>query len=274
MWRKLLGRHRRLRARSARVAADDQAVAEQIARGARRRSPPGSKPRAPPRLAQLMRTLRRHEAGGIRLRRHAGRWPGRGVRRDGDRLRAKRASPPPERAQVRRIVGLSLPQAVRTLAPDAEPDAAGRRGRRLQGGLPRRARKRAAGRTAVRGPARIARRLCAMPAGSSASRPASPAAGSPLALPGTASPSCSASLQTADRHPSKPDPAMLEAAMFEAGAAAGETVMIGDTSFDMAMARAAGVRAIGVAWGYHTAGGTARRRAPRRSPRPLPNSRR
>jgi phosphoglycolate phosphatase len=30
--------------------------------------------------------------------------------------------------------------------------------------------------------------------------------------------------------------------------------MIGDTSFDMAMARAAGVRAIGVAWGYHTAG--------------------
>jgi phosphoglycolate phosphatase len=29
--------------------------------------------------------------------------------------------------------------------------------------------------------------------------------------------------------------------------------MIGDTSFDMAMARAAGVRAIGVAWGYHTA---------------------
>ena len=28
-------------------------------------------------------------------------------------------------------------------------------------------------------------------------------------------------------------------------------MMIGDTSFDMAMAKAAGVRAIGVAWGYH-----------------------
>ena len=40
--------------------------------------------------------------------------------------------------------------------------------------------------------------------------------------------------------------------MLEAGAEAGETVMIGDTSFDMAMARAAGVRAIGVEWGYHT----------------------
>ena len=61
-----------------------------------------------------------------------------------------------------------------------------------------------------------------------------------------------ATLQTADRHPSKPDPAMLLAAMAAAGATAAETVMIGDTSFDMAMARAADVRAIGVAWGYHT----------------------
>ncbi|MGP7795289.1 HAD-IA family hydrolase [Sphingomonas sp. CLY1604] len=58
-------------------------------------------------------------------------------------------------------------------------------------------------------------------------------------------------LQTADRHPSKPDPAMLLAAMAEAGAAPHMTAMIGDTSFDMAMAKAAGARAIGVAWGYH-----------------------
>jgi phosphoglycolate phosphatase len=58
-------------------------------------------------------------------------------------------------------------------------------------------------------------------------------------------------LQTADRHPSKPDPTMLRAAMVEAGAKAEHTAMIGDTSFDMAMARAAGVRAVGVAWGYH-----------------------
>ncbi|MDF7773718.1 HAD-IA family hydrolase [Sphingomonas sp. AOB5] len=59
-------------------------------------------------------------------------------------------------------------------------------------------------------------------------------------------------LQTADRHPSKPHPAMLELAMAEAGAAPETTVMIGDTSFDMAMARAAGAHALGVAWGYHT----------------------
>lgn len=60
-----------------------------------------------------------------------------------------------------------------------------------------------------------------------------------------------ATLQTADRHPSKPDPAMLLAAMADAGVDPGRTAMIGDTSFDMAMARAAGARAVGVAWGYH-----------------------
>ena len=60
-------------------------------------------------------------------------------------------------------------------------------------------------------------------------------------------------LQTADRHPSKPDPAMLQAAIDEVGASPETTVMIGDTSFDMVMARSAGARAIGVAWGYHPA---------------------
>lgn len=60
------------------------------------------------------------------------------------------------------------------------------------------------------------------------------------------------SLQAADGHPSKPHPAMLETALQEAGATAGNAVMIGDTSFDMEMARNASVRAIGVAWGYHT----------------------
>jgi phosphoglycolate phosphatase len=58
-------------------------------------------------------------------------------------------------------------------------------------------------------------------------------------------------LQTADRHPSKPHPAMLEAALFEAGAAPAEAVMIGDTAYDMQMARDAHVRGVGVDWGYH-----------------------
>jgi len=58
-------------------------------------------------------------------------------------------------------------------------------------------------------------------------------------------------LQTADNHPSKPHPAMLEAALFELGAEPHDAVMIGDTVFDMHMAEAAGVRGIGVEWGYH-----------------------
>jgi phosphoglycolate phosphatase len=58
-------------------------------------------------------------------------------------------------------------------------------------------------------------------------------------------------LQTADRHPSKPHPSMIAQAMAEAGSAPHRTMMIGDTSYDMAMARAAGVQAVGVGWGYH-----------------------
>lgn len=60
-------------------------------------------------------------------------------------------------------------------------------------------------------------------------------------------------LQTADRHPSKPHPSMIEQAMADAGAGPETTIMIGDTSFDMEMARAAGTTAIGVTWGYHGA---------------------
>ena len=60
-------------------------------------------------------------------------------------------------------------------------------------------------------------------------------------------------LQTADRHPSKPHPSMLHEAMAQAGTDPHMTAMIGDTSYDMEMARAAGVRAVGVTWGYHDA---------------------
>ncbi len=58
-------------------------------------------------------------------------------------------------------------------------------------------------------------------------------------------------LQTANDAPGKPDPAMVRQAMEEAGAAPHETLVIGDTVFDMKMAANAGVRALGVAWGYH-----------------------
>jgi phosphoglycolate phosphatase len=57
--------------------------------------------------------------------------------------------------------------------------------------------------------------------------------------------------QTADRHPSKPHPAMLQAAMDDVGVEAASCWMVGDTVFDMEMAASAGARAIGVEWGYH-----------------------
>ena len=55
--------------------------------------------------------------------------------------------------------------------------------------------------------------------------------------------------QVADDHPSKPHPSMLHACLSDTGATGG--VMIGDTSYDIEMGRAAGFRTLGVAWGYH-----------------------
>jgi phosphoglycolate phosphatase len=58
-------------------------------------------------------------------------------------------------------------------------------------------------------------------------------------------------LKTADDGPGKPHPHLLESAMAEVGAEPEQTVMIGDTTFDMEMARAAGCAALGVTWGNH-----------------------
>jgi phosphoglycolate phosphatase len=60
-----------------------------------------------------------------------------------------------------------------------------------------------------------------------------------------------ATVQTADDAPSKPAPDMIFQALAETGASASDCWMIGDTAFDMAMARNAGAHAIGVGWGYH-----------------------
>ncbi|MBU1212328.1 MAG: HAD-IA family hydrolase [Alphaproteobacteria bacterium] len=58
-------------------------------------------------------------------------------------------------------------------------------------------------------------------------------------------------IQTADDHPSKPHPSMIERAMIECGTQAFQTVMIGDTTYDIEMACAADVAGLGVGWGYH-----------------------
>lgn len=159
--------------------------------------------------------------------------------------------PAPDRHQVRRIVGLSLPQAIRLLAPEA--------GEELRAEIDRGYRDafRAARESGelveplFAGIAELLDRLrdggwqLAVATGKSDRGLAHCLAAHGLTGHFT-------SLQTADQHPSKPHPAMLEAAMAELLVLPGQTVMIGDTAYDMQMARAAGVRALGVDWGYHT----------------------
>jgi phosphoglycolate phosphatase len=156
----------------------------------------------------------------------------------------------PDRAAVRRIVGLSLPQALLELAPEVpeeqrrhalEAYKASFRSARSEGTLDQ---PLYPGVDALLHRLHGAGRALGVATGMSER-------GLLACLARHRLRELFATLQTADRHPSKPHPAMLETALFEAGAAPGETVMIGDTVYDVAMARAAGVRAIGVSWGYH-----------------------
>jgi phosphoglycolate phosphatase len=62
-----------------------------------------------------------------------------------------------------------------------------------------------------------------------------------------------ATTHCADDGPGKPDPAMLRAAISAAATTPQRTVMIGDASHDMLMATATGARPQGVAWGFNTA---------------------
>lgn len=57
--------------------------------------------------------------------------------------------------------------------------------------------------------------------------------------------------QSADDCPGKPNPHMVQRAMADTGAGRSGVAVIGDTVFDIQMARAAGVASVGVAWGYH-----------------------
>lgn len=157
---------------------------------------------------------------------------------------------PPNRAQVRRIVGLSLPQAIRRLAPHLPED---RHIAVIE------AYKRAFRQSRENGSLReplfdgmkdLLHRLhgSGWMLGVATGKSDRGLAGT-LANHGLTG--LFATTHTADRHPSKPHPSMLEAAMADVLAEPASTCMIGDTVFDVQMAQAAGVRAIGVAWGYH-----------------------
>jgi phosphoglycolate phosphatase len=60
-------------------------------------------------------------------------------------------------------------------------------------------------------------------------------------------------LKTTDHGPGKPAPDLMLQTLAEIGVDRDATVMVGDTIFDMAMARSAGTAAIGVSWGVHEA---------------------
>lgn len=59
------------------------------------------------------------------------------------------------------------------------------------------------------------------------------------------------SVQTADDHPSKPHPSMVAACLRDTGTVPARAVILGDTTYDIDMGRAAGIHALGVSWGYH-----------------------
>jgi phosphoglycolate phosphatase len=155
----------------------------------------------------------------------------------------------PDRAAIRRIVGLSLPLVMQVLAPGHDPDAL------AEGYKSCFQRMRAEGRVEEQLYAGIPEILATLDAEGWLLGVATGKSdrGLKLVLEHHGLAHRFVTLQTADRHPSKPHPSMIEQAIAEAGASVRSTVMIGDTSYDIRMAHNAGVRAIGVAWGYHEA---------------------
>ena len=63
--------------------------------------------------------------------------------------------------------------------------------------------------------------------------------------------------RTADETAGKPDPLMLHELMREFGVAPERTLMIGDTTHDLAMAQHAGCASLGVSYGAHDPSGFA-----------------
>lgn len=159
---------------------------------------------------------------------------------------------PPTRAQTLSVVGLSLPEAFSVLAPEAEAETRRDLAERYKSAF----------RDLDHDPSESERLFENAKAiiddlGDQSGHVLGIATGKSRRgvdrlLAGHGWQSRFATIQTADDHPSKPHPSMIRQAMLETGAAADQTVMIGDTTYDMEMARAAGVGAIGVTWGYHT----------------------
>lgn len=159
--------------------------------------------------------------------------------------------PPPPREQVLGIVGLSLPEAVRQLVPeypDEQRDRIVGAYKASFGQLRGRSHS-----PLFEGAAPLLHQLAADPHVRLAVATGKSRRGLRHVLAAHGLDGVFDSLQVADDHPSKPHPSMVLAALAETGIASADAVMIGDTSFDMEMGRAARVATIGVTWGYHPA---------------------
>lgn len=158
---------------------------------------------------------------------------------------------PPSRPQTLSVVGLSVPQAIRTLAPAMSAEVQDSLAREFRLGAPHHRGK--GGRNnplypgahdAVVGLAAADDIVLGVATGKSRR-------GVQRLFDQHGWHDHFKTIQTADTNRSKPDPDMIVTAMGETGIEPEHTIMIGDTSFDMQMARAAGVIAVGVTWGYH-----------------------
>lgn len=162
--------------------------------------------------------------------------------------------PPPPRDAVLGIVGLSLADAVARLAPDA---GAARIARLVARCNQTYATLRCQGGVAATAPLHphvrgVLDALNAEPETLLAVATGKSRRGLETLIDGHGLQGLFVARHCADDHPSKPHPSMLQACLSETGVPARRAVMVGDTSHDMDMARAAGMLAIGVSWGDHT----------------------
>jgi phosphoglycolate phosphatase len=160
---------------------------------------------------------------------------------------------PPPRAEILGIVGLSLPAAAAALAPHLPAADLGR----LEAGyraefMAQRERGGAEAHAPLYPGARAAlERLASDPTVQLGVATGKARRGLDHVLDSLGLEDFFVTTQTADEHPSKPHPSMLETALLETGLPAARAVMVGDTDFDILMGKAAGFATIGVAWGYH-----------------------
>ncbi len=158
--------------------------------------------------------------------------------------------PAPDPAKVRRIIGLPLEIAISRLEPSLDPAACGHVAESYKGAF---AALRAAGEGGEALFPDVARTLAALDAAGwlLAIATSKSMRGLTATLANFGLAHHFVTLRTADHGPAKPAPDMLLSALHETGVDAGDAIMIGDTTYDMEMARAARVAAIGVGWGYH-----------------------